>query len=1002
MPEDDIAGALDEAAREGFLYSSTTAAGSALRFAHDRVQQAALALGDERERRAIELAAGRRLRARAGASPRDEDLFTAVELLNAAAALIDDPAERASLAEDDLMAGQRARTRAAFAAARRYFEAGVRMLDEALWERERAMAFALCAELCECEVSIGEPLAAEARLAELERRAPDPLERVRLAAVRIEIFVRDGKNAEAAAVGCEALRAVGIDLPAAEDLRKAALDRAMATDTADLDARAPSSRLDAPEMTDPQALASERLLMAMALPAYFSSHSLYGLVTSALVDLFARHGHSDISAMGYAHYGAFFMGLEGRSADAYAFGKLAVALVEKRKNHALACRVVETVGGNIAFLHEPLREVLARFPGALRAGIEAGDLLHANYVCGHIVPMRIAIGDDLSEVEAQMGELVAIVDRSGDVFGMAVMRVLWRTLWDLLGRPEDRRPLEGNFGEAVIDDLASKDDFSTLAGFRRTQRLLVHVVNGAWGEALAEAEAAEAKGPYAPGQFFATELAFFAALARLRTAPRGPLPVHRDNLRTWANLCPATYRAKHLLVEAEAMRVRGEEFEAMRLYDEAIAAAQENDMVRDEAIANELCAEFHAAHGRAKVARSYSTDALSAYRRWGAAGKVRVIEGRLSGRMGARPEGPPLGDITATASANASALLDATAAIRAAQAIATEVVLSRVVEQLLRILAAAAGAERAIMLVDREDGLRVAGRLGPGGIEAGSREPLDAAQDLAASVVRHVARSGEPVVLSDAARADYFAADPYVLRSRPRSLLCMAVAHAGRRAGIVYLENNAARGAFARDRLEPLGVLVAQAAIAMENAQLYEQLETTTAELRRANAQLEGDVAQRTAELRRELVAREQAERARADLAEEIIRVQKERLAELSAPLLPIAEGVVLVPLIGTMDAARAEEVLQTALRGASAFGARAVILDVTGMKGAGAGIAEALVTTARALALLGAEAVITGIRPDVARALVDGEAELGGLTTRSTLQSGMAYALRRAGSRAR
>lgn len=988
-PEEDLYPTLDEAARQSFVLLS----GGALRFAHDRVQRAALALVGMRERRAIELAAGRRLRARAGAAPRDEDLFAAVDLLNEAAAQITDPEERAALARDDLRAGQRALARAAFAAGRRYLEAGAGLLDEETWARDHELAFALLMERCECEAASGDAEAARASLLALDRRARDPGERLRMAAVRIGLAAREGRNGEAVLAGCEALRVAGIDIPAAEDARRAALDAAVAEELLELGPSPPAARLEAPEMSDPIALAVERVLMAMNLPAYFVSTSLFGLVVSAWVALLRRHGHSRLSGYGYACYGAFLTGLPDRGADAHAFGRLALTLIELQQNRTLACRVTETVAGNILFLHEPLRDVLALFPPAMRAGLEAGDLLHVNHITGHIIPMRVAAGDPLPEVVQQADELLALVLRYGDVFSVACMRLARRTARELSG---EAAPEEASAG-ADVDALFMGDDFVNLAGFYHTQRLMTLVVRGAWQDALAEAEIAEARGPYAPGQFFATELAFFAALARLQAAPPGgpAVAAHREALRAFSRSCPATFRARTLLVEAEAEAAGGDELLAMRCYDEAIAAAREGEMLRDEALAAERCAEFHARCGRARVARAYLEDALVAYRRWGAAAKVRALEPRLFGPASDTASG--LRDATRTAGPNASPLLDATAVIRAAQAIATELTPARVMERLLRIAAEVAGAERAMWIAERDGRWIVEARLGPAGIAAGPGAPLEDAEDLPVSVVRQVARTSEPVLLADAAQAGRFAGDPYITGRRLRSVLCMEAAHGGRRAGVVYLENNAARGAFARDRLGPIGAILAQAAIAMENAQLYERLEATMAELRRANAGLTEAVAQRTEELRRELTAREEVERARAVLAEEMVEAQRMRLAELSAPILPIAEGVILIPLLGTVDAARATDVLEAALHGASAWSARAVILDVTGMKGAGAEVAAALLRATRALGLLGAEAVITGFRPEAARALVDIGAELGGVTTRRTLRSGIAYALRRA-----
>lgn len=148
----------------------------------------------------------------------------------------------------------------------------------------------------------------------------------------------------------------------------------------------------------------------------------------------------------------------------------------------------------------------------------------------------------------------------------------------------------------------------------------------------------------------------------------------------------------------------------------------------------------------------------------------------------------------------------------------------------------------------------------------------------------------------------------------------------------------------------------------------------------------------------------EQTQRAEAEnmrLQAEIIRMQEETLRALSTPLIPIAESVVVMPLIGTMNSARAQQVIETLLEGVVAHRATVAILDVTGVPVVDAEVANGLIQAAQAVALLGAEVVLTGIRPEIARTLVELGTDLRGLVTRSTLQSGVEHALRRfAGAR--
>ena len=131
-------------------------------------------------------------------------------------------------------------------------------------------------------------------------------------------------------------------------------------------------------------------------------------------------------------------------------------------------------------------------------------------------------------------------------------------------------------------------------------------------------------------------------------------------------------------------------------------------------------------------------------------------------------------------------------------------------------------------------------------------------------------------------------------------------------------------------------------------------------------------------------------------LQEEIIQIQEESLRALSMPLIPIAERVVVMPLIGNLSGARAQQVLETLLQGVVAHRAVVAILDVTGVPAVDSQVANALIQAAQAVALLGAQVVLTGIRPEMARALVEIGTDLSRLVTLGTLQSGVHYALRR------
>ncbi|MBA3765617.1 MAG: STAS domain-containing protein [Acidobacteria bacterium] len=140
-------------------------------------------------------------------------------------------------------------------------------------------------------------------------------------------------------------------------------------------------------------------------------------------------------------------------------------------------------------------------------------------------------------------------------------------------------------------------------------------------------------------------------------------------------------------------------------------------------------------------------------------------------------------------------------------------------------------------------------------------------------------------------------------------------------------------------------------------------------------------------------IVRKRAEEDRERLQQEIIGMQRSLLAELSTPLIPIRDGIVVMPLIGTMNEERAAQMLETLLKGVIASCARVAIVDITGVPAVDAQVANMLILAAHAVKLLGTEIVITGIRANVAQTLVRLGVDLQGIVSRRDLKSGIEHA---------
>lgn len=148
----------------------------------------------------------------------------------------------------------------------------------------------------------------------------------------------------------------------------------------------------------------------------------------------------------------------------------------------------------------------------------------------------------------------------------------------------------------------------------------------------------------------------------------------------------------------------------------------------------------------------------------------------------------------------------------------------------------------------------------------------------------------------------------------------------------------------------------------------------------------------------RDVTSQRRAEEERLELQQQVIEAQQTALRELSTPLIPISDGLVAMPLVGSIDSNRAQQIVEELLQGVTTNRAQTAIIDITGVPLVDTQVAGALVRAAQAVELLGAQVLLTGIRPEVAQTLVGIGVNLGSIITRSTLQDGITYALAQRG----
>ncbi|WP_199305339.1 MULTISPECIES: GAF domain-containing sensor histidine kinase [Cyanophyceae] len=197
--------------------------------------------------------------------------------------------------------------------------------------------------------------------------------------------------------------------------------------------------------------------------------------------------------------------------------------------------------------------------------------------------------------------------------------------------------------------------------------------------------------------------------------------------------------------------------------------------------------------------------------------------------------------------------LDLAALMKASQALSDEIVLDKLLAKLLVIFMESAGAQRGCLLLERNGVLQIEAEsnvesktLSVSHVSMTSEFGRDR---LAWAIVHYVARTQENVVLNHVTQDDRFNQDAYILKHQPKAILCAPLLHQGKRSGILYLENNLTFNAFTPERFKVLQVLSTQAAISIDNARLYSELELRvqerTAALTQTNERLQAEILER-------------------------------------------------------------------------------------------------------------------------------------------------------------
>ncbi|MEQ9233588.1 AAA family ATPase [Coleofasciculus sp. E2-BRE-01] len=804
------------------------------KFVHDRIQQAAYSLISEEHKPVIHQQIGQLLLQNTPKERREAKLFEIVNQLNLGKKLISNQSERNELAQLNLQAGKKAKASAAYHSGFNYLKFGMKLLKKNGWQLQYCLALALYKEAAEVTYLIGDFEKMNRFIKIVLQNAKNILDSSSIIEIKIIALTNQNKLELAINTAIKFLEKFGIYLP--NNPNKIDAFVFMKKTKIALCLKSHKKLIDLPTMTNPSKLAAIRILVSVQSATFRSLPNLYTLIVCQQVILSIQYGNTSSSAFGYACYAQLINGIEEDFESGYRFGKLALSLFSKFNSSKLESQVLTIVNAGIVHWKESINKTLYSLKKAYLSGIENGNFSFAAHAAFLYSYHSYIIGINLVQLEQEMACYGSIINKLKQPTILTVHKMNYQVVLNLLGLSDNPCSLIGKYydeEQMLPFYLTSKDRSAAYRLFlhKTTLFYLFEEYRKAYHYAkLAEQYLDGAIGTVAFSQFY-----FYYSL--ILTSLLGSIKNNRDlsiiskninKIKKWSNFSRINYLHKFYLVEAERYRVLGKDFLAADYYDRAIALAKENDYINEAALAYELAAKFYLSQGKELIARAYMQEARYWYQRWGAKAKVKDLETRYSQLLSInqsinQSEIKDNQIVTTQTGSRSTSHLDIATVMKASQAISGEIVLEKLLSSLMKILIENVGAQKGYLILEHQGQLLIeaTGSIDSEQVTLLQSIPVANSQVVSQAIVNYVARTKDSVVLNDATREGNFTHDAYIQDNQPKSILCFPLIDQGQLVSIVYLENNLTTGAFTAERVELLKLLSGQAAISIQNSQLF-------------------------------------------------------------------------------------------------------------------------------------------------------------------------------------
>ncbi|MDI7229236.1 SpoIIE family protein phosphatase [Leptospira santarosai] len=813
-------------------------------FSHDRVRQAAYSLLEESKRKEFHKQAGVTLLAIHGPQPKNRILFEITNHLNEAFDQIEEETLRNDLIILNYKTGLQAKSFGSYESSLLYLNSALNYLNSENRIKDSELYCNVILEIAETECLLNNYERATSLLESLDNLNISNLQYIRANAIRVRLFSKMNKVEKAVLAGLCAMKRYNIHIPSSRFKVTLALLKELLLSLILSKGKSDSELVHIKENSEPEYQALIDLFADLGPSVFTYNQNLFVLLVLKMFNTSLKKGISRSSPIAYSGYGMIVNQILKDLNQAMRYSKVAMELNKRITFDLVKWKVQYVYSAYLCHWEKHITFGIKLLDKVHQGALQNGDILYAGFSLQAKIQKKIFASYTIGELLTHADLAERYFRSARDDFAFMIAKSSHQLIKALAGKTSALDSLnDSEFQTENFERKILQDKNYTALFYYYHDLTKLHYFSGQFSKALIYGQKGERLIQNAFGLIPFAEFWFYYGLSIFanfeefsyfnRIIYSKKLNIIFNYFDKWGKNCPENFMGLLELLRAEKERIQRKISETITGYEKAIKLFQEAGFVSFQALSGEIAARFHYKIGNFSLGNHYIRLAIDFYSEWGASAKVADLKNRFAKRFN-----PSFSNETNQKKIyNQNPNLDQEIILKTYNILSEEIVLDNFLKKLIQIAMETAGATRAIYFHLHNKNLTVylTGQSGETEIIVENFPEIDETQ-YPISYLNYVFRTHRIIStreLDSSLIKDF--TDRYIKEKKPQSMICIPLIHAGELKGILYLENQLVKGVFTENNIQTLKLIAGQAAILIENANLY--------------AELEAKVAKRTAEL---------------------------------------------------------------------------------------------------------------------------------------------------------